>query len=233
MLADWIHDYEYGKFKLESIIYEGKFLQPKFYAERGLVQDKTGAWVEKDTLKFKGIPKKIMKNFTFEKYREWSDIITIGEETHLKIFDGLVARKKFLSMLKNSEDLDTAVVLRKRINLTLEQKRIMDYKNNCSTPLTRNDYGENMDDKVKIVLKEEYEKKLFGYYDDIDVIWKLIKQIGFIQHLNPEDNFYNLYQGISEKKRRKYFRNHGVNVFDWCLESGWTVTGLFEEMEDY
>lgn len=75
-----IHDKEYGKWKLETELIEGLFIQPKVYWEKhaslqtdenGLyLKTKDGSFVHKETKKFKGIPRQKMDDITEETYRE-------------------------------------------------------------------------------------------------------------------------------------------------------------------
>lgn len=127
--SDLVHEHEYGKWKLESKIERGVFIQPKLYYEKGL-NDK-GKMVK--TVKAKGIPKDVLKTFGEETYNEILERIAAGEE-RIELFEKKKVRKKFVTMLKAGEGFDTAQIIKKGINLRAKQKRIMDYAGNQSQP---------------------------------------------------------------------------------------------------
>jgi hypothetical protein len=231
MESQYVHNTEYGKFKLEEVIEEGLFLQPKFYAERNgyYTDEETGELKEKQTIRAKGVPKSVMKNFDFSSYENWLNIIKEGKQDFIEIYDNVLNRRKFLSALKNDDDFDKPVILRKCINLTLEQKRDIDYVNNVSKAHVRNDFGENADPDKKPMF-EKYKKLLFEYDDNSDIIFEGVRSVGFIKHIKQGENFYEHYKKLSFKARRRYFRNKGIDIMNWCYETGWTIMELFSEM---
>ncbi len=141
---------QYGKWKLESEIVEGIFLQPKTYWEKHaeLEQDKDGNLVNVETKKFKGIPSRKMHGITEATYKEifgkLQDIqrrLADGEEiTKEEAYFPLYTeaekkRVKFATNLKNGEtNFDNHYEVTKGIILTNMQKRDMDYINNTSRP---------------------------------------------------------------------------------------------------
>jgi hypothetical protein len=166
-----VDDKEYGKFKLESLIDEGVFLQPKFYAER-----------EQDghvTLRAKGIPKEIMETLSFEDYKAWLEIIKEGTQTRIDVFKGLKSRTKFISALKANDDLERVREMKKSINLVLEQKRIVDYNENTTRPHERHDYGEKAGYMTENG-KDVFKKVLESYVDDLDYLKEWISEYGYI-----------------------------------------------------
>jgi hypothetical protein len=149
-----IHNKEYGKWKLESTILEGIFLQPKTYYEKGLVVKKDGSIEQEETRKFKGIPKSKMDNITKETYEaifnkliEMQKRIENGEtipkdEHYFDLYDAPEEKRiKFATNLKNPVldengeiTFDKIFRVTKRLNLLNMQKRQMDYVNNTSKP---------------------------------------------------------------------------------------------------
>lgn len=151
-----ISDKEYGKWKLESEIVEGVFLQPKTYWEKHaeLEEDEHGNLVNVETKKFKGIPKRKMEDVNEETYKrifgrlqdlqrkkEAGEPIS-KEEIYFPIY--LKAEKKrikFATNLKNPQYDDKGKItfdghdeVTKGIILTNMQKRDMDYLRNTSKP---------------------------------------------------------------------------------------------------
>lgn len=144
MEPDMVHKNEYGKWDLEGKIESAIFIQPKMYYEKHI-----GG---KETIKAKGIPKKILNEFSGEFYKEiLSDIHSGKERIYLygnydeeqikPKFEGeQKTRKKFVSMLKAGEHFDTELYIRKSLHLRTKQKRHMNYSNNSSAPHVVNDY---------------------------------------------------------------------------------------------
>lgn len=150
MLDEMIDDKEYGKWKLESEIIEGIFLQPKTYWEKHaeLIEDEKGQLIHKETKKFKGIPSRKMDNVNEETYRtifgKLQDIqkrVANGEtiskdEAYFPLYtEPEKKRFKFAMNLKNGKtNFDEHYEITKGIVLTNMQKREMDYINNTSKP---------------------------------------------------------------------------------------------------
>ena len=150
MLDEMIDDKEYGKWKLESEIVEGIFLQPKTYWEKHaeLIEDDKGQLIHKETKKFKGIPSRKMDNVNEETYRtifgKLQDIqkrVADGEniskdEAYFPLYtEPEKKRFKFAMNLKNGKtNFDEHYEITKGIVLTNMQKRDMDYINNTSKP---------------------------------------------------------------------------------------------------
>lgn len=156
MIEDMIHDKEYGKWKLESIIKEGLFIQPKLYYENGLVVKKDGSLEAKETKKWKGVPSRKMQNIDRDTYHAIFDsLIEIQkkiengqtkftkEEMFFKVYDRPEEKRiKFATNLKHPVydketgeiTFDKKIEVPKRLNLLNMQKRNMDYINNTSKP---------------------------------------------------------------------------------------------------
>ncbi|MGE7954930.1 DNA polymerase [Lysinibacillus xylanilyticus] len=150
MRDEMIDDKEYGKWKLESEIIEGIFLQPKTYWEKHaeLIEDENGQLINKETKKFKGIPKRKMENITEQTYRdifgklcEIQERIAAGEtiskqEAYFPLYtEPEKKRFKFATNFKNGKtNFDEYYEVTKGIVLTNMQKRDMDYINKTSKP---------------------------------------------------------------------------------------------------
>lgn len=145
-----VHNKEYGKWKLESEIVEGIFLQPKTYWEKHseLEEDKDGNLVNVETKKFKGIPSRKMDGVTSDTYKEiFSKLQDIQrrqaageeiskEEAYFPLYTEVEKKRiKFATNLKNgATNFDNHYEVTKGIILTNMQKRDMDYINNTSRP---------------------------------------------------------------------------------------------------
>ncbi|HDR7311490.1 TPA: DNA polymerase [Bacillus cytotoxicus] len=221
MPDDMIDEADYGKWKLEGVIKEGIFLQPKLYAE--IYED------GKEVIRAKGIPKEKMDELSFETYRTWLEIMKEGKQDRIDVFKGYQARKKFSTTLKASEDFDTMREMRKSINLLLEQKRDIDYKANVTRPHKRYDYGDKKD-AIDFAEYREWQKKLNDMYDDVDDIKEQVDEIGYIKCMNQGDLYYTEYKQFSTSVRRKYFRKTGIPIDVWCEAAGWELNDLLEEL---
>lgn len=142
---EMIHNKEYGKWKLESELDEGIFIQPKTYYEK----DKNG----EETKKFKGVPKKYVDRLTRETYidiidhlKEVQQKLEKGEkinkkEAYYPIYKGEKKRIKFATTFKNGHtNFDMFTEVSKGILLINRQKREMDYLRNKTRPIVINDY---------------------------------------------------------------------------------------------
>ena len=214
-------DKEYGKWKLEGIVEKGIYLQPKFYAEKATDTKGTKA----DVIKSKGIPREILDTITFSDFEKWLDIIITGKDAKIDIFKDLPARKKFLTMLKDNQHMNTKVSLSKSINLTLEQKRKMDYANNSTAPRVIHDFG-TLADVEKIM-----EFKVMVPFDDVNILEKDIEHHGKIKTIPPDEPLFPLYHSLGEKARLKFFDDNGVDIMKWCAVTGWCYSDLLTEMK--
>ena len=212
---------EFGKYKLESEIVEGIFLQPKLYAEK----HRDG----KVTIKAKGVPREIRdQKMSWEYYEMLLRTMQEGTVDYIEIFNNYKARKKFMTMLKENEDLDTPRYLKKGINLLSTQKRIMDYDNNTSYPHVIPEYGALFESTIKI--DKERIAELCENYDDIDIIEEAINQFGKIQFIAHDSIYYLLYTTIEKKDIQKYFSSDGIPIEEWCRKSGWNPADFLYEM---
>lgn len=141
-----VHENEYGKWKLESVIMDGIFLQPKTYYEKHptLVEDDNGMYLSTDkenkfiknkyteTKKFKGIPSRKMEDIT--------------EDTYKTIFNKLIEIQK---RLESGEEIPKGE-LKFPLYKEKEEKRIK-----FATNLKNPQYDENgvvtFDKKVEII----------------------------------------------------------------------------------
>jgi hypothetical protein len=167
MDPDMIDDKEYGKWKKESEILEGIFIQPKVYYEKhkeflkdkegNIVHDENGNALHKETLRFKGVPKKYMKTHVnrgvyvelLERLKDLQRRIENGEKITKKMKEEAVytiyqndkRRIKFGTAIKHGiDDFDREQELKKRILLLNMQKRQMDYLRNTSRPHVVKDF---------------------------------------------------------------------------------------------
>lgn len=156
MADDMIHDKDYGKWKLESVLKEGLFLQPKTYYENEIHEGENGEISYKENKKFKGIPSRIMEDITkdtyfdiFKRLREIQLEIANGknkfteDEQFYKLYEAPEKKRvKFGTNMKHPErdketgeiTFDNHIEVTKRLNLINMQKREMDYINNTSKP---------------------------------------------------------------------------------------------------
>lgn len=168
MDEDMIDDKEYGKWKKESDILEGLFIQPKVYYEKhqeflkdkngDYVLDENGEKIHKETMRFKGVPKDIMetkinRGVYVDLLNQLKDLQRRkenGEKITKKMEDAVFEiygkeenkkRIKFGTALKHGiPDFDEKQELGKRILLLNMQKRQMDYLRNTSKPHVVRDF---------------------------------------------------------------------------------------------
>lgn len=128
---DLVDPNAYGKWKLEYILDEGIFIQPKLYYERGFSPEKNK---HVEVKKAKGVPKKMVdETFSRATYTGILDAIERGEERFF-LFQDVEVRNKFGSTLIRDLDPDVKVIIKKSLNLRAEQKRRMDFERNTSYP---------------------------------------------------------------------------------------------------
>lgn len=231
-----VHNKEYGKWKLESELELGIFIQPKTYYEK----DKNG----EETKKFKGVPKKYIKELTQEKYLDiiehLKDVQVRQEngekinktDAYYPIFTGEKKRMKFATTFKNGHvNFDLHLEVNKGIILINKQKRIMDYVGNTSKPYVFNEFGEIFEQEMR----EVAEKEMMKEYDDLeDPIKEKINQIGFILIPGKDDLFYSEYKQLSRSIKMKYFRKEKGQALDtWCQEAGEDLNELIENWRQY
>ena len=220
MDADKVHDTEYGKWKLESVIDEGVFLQPKLYAEKNAGGGQT--------IRAKGIPKEIMAGLTYDSYINWYEIIKGQEQEVINIFNDYKARMKFITMLKNNLDLNTVNFISKSIHITAMQKRQIDYNANKTKPHTIEAYGDVLADSF--VYSSKYTKLLENVSGDSDSIEELINVYGFIKPPVKGDSYYQLYKTLPQNAKVLYFGFNGQPLIEWCEMTGRHPRELLLEM---
>lgn len=126
-----VDPYKLGFWDLESIVYEGTFLQPKVYEEIVISPSKKRM---SDNRKFKGVKRSVVQSFSREKYDEIFDALKEEELDSIVVETGRETLRGFFYCVKNNIDVNTIDITDKSINLKNPQKRIMDYKNNSSKP---------------------------------------------------------------------------------------------------
>ena len=216
---DYIHDKDYGKWKLENVITEGIFLQPKLYAERG----------SEDTIRAKGIPKEILAGITYNDYVDWYHIMREQEKEVINIFNDYKTRMKFITMLKCNMDLNAVNFISKSIHVMAMQKRDIDYTNNITRPHTIAEYGDVLADCF--IHNSKYTKLLEAMDDDIEDVLELIEIYGKIKPVQNDSRLYPLYAKLSKYTINKCFSHGGTDIYDWCAQTGYKVKELLEDME--
>lgn len=119
-----------GAWDLESIVYEGIFIQPKVYSEISI----TTKGKFKTTKKFKGIKKAVITGFDIEKYQEIYDELKSGIKDAIVIERNRLTLRGFSYITKKGLDLNAVSISDKAINLKNMQKRIMHYSENETEP---------------------------------------------------------------------------------------------------
>jgi hypothetical protein len=141
---NYVHEAIYGKWKLESVNEKGIFITPKVYCEiidKKATEKLSGSLPKKDlVVKMKGVPKEFRKDYDYQKYEEILNKMQAATERQdnkalYPIFQS-VGRIKFITAIKNNQDINRKVPISKGIKLNPKSpKRIMDYLNNNSKPV--------------------------------------------------------------------------------------------------
>ena len=219
MKDKYIHDKDYGKWKLESVIEQGVFLQPKFYAEK-----QTNGKV---TIRSKGIPKEIQKTLTFEDFEKWLSDFQKAEEDKIIIFENLPSRQKFLTSLKKNTDFDYAVMQHKTIKLQAEQKRIINYNENKTAPHNLVTYGDNVTDEADTIERLDID-------DDKSLLDDFVELYGKIKTITKKGNdpdVYLLYRMMDKKtKERLFSKDSSVSIYDVSTITGLDFNDILEEL---
>ena len=119
---------EYGKFKLESDVYEGLYLAPKLYAEETIGLENLGS-----VIRAKGVDRRFRSELTFAWYERLYEGLQKGARS-IVLYDGLPNRRKLRSSILKGISPSEARYDRK--TLYFEQtKRKIDWGKNCSYPL--------------------------------------------------------------------------------------------------
>lgn len=126
---------EFGKLKLESLIKEAVFVQPKMYAESFFIPKDFSLEIPEKTesVKAKGIPHDILKTISYQNMVRMQERIEAGER-YIEIFKDYQDRGKFIMQAKHNRDIDEIVYRRKTIDASIRPKRRMDYALNDSFP---------------------------------------------------------------------------------------------------
>lgn len=224
MPAEYIDDKAYGKWKLEGVIHEGIFLQPKLYAER--FTDEKGR--ERETVKGKGIPGEKLEGFGIEDYRMWLQEMKDHKRDRIDLYDNHESRQKMVTMMKKNQDFDTMVTLKKSINLLNEQKRVMDYVNNTSAPHNLDTYEEWTEEEKQLALSDFY----FGDgTDDYDEFKEGVTKYGFIRIPQKGSRFRSEYEQMSRSVKAKYFRREASLDIDAFADAlGYEVNELVDDL---
>ncbi|TSI12486.1 hypothetical protein FOT98_18360 [Bacillus sp. HY001] len=220
-----VDDKEYGKWKLEGLVIEGIYLQPKMYAENTIFNGKT-----KEVVKMKGVPRQIIKeDIDFQQFKKWYYQVKQGAE-QIQVYESNLQVRKFLSKIKNDIDMNELMETKKSINFAREQKRHVDYKKNTTSPLERHDYGDKKDD-INVGAFDDWRNKVESFNDDISSIEEQVIQIGKIKTpVKSQKKFLAFYKQLSARVRYNYFSIDGVDINEWCKQTGWTKRQLFEQL---
>ncbi|MEB8989459.1 DNA polymerase [Bacillus cereus] len=221
-----VHDKEYGKWKLEGYVIEGLYFQPKMYAEKAINTD--GEYEE--VLRMKGVPKWVVEEqLDYNSFRKWYLQVKRGK-AEIPIYKGGERVQKFLTKSKNNIEMNELAEMHKTINFAREQKRNIDLNKNTTSPLVRNDYGENKDEKSEYEFDEWYER-LEEFNDDMNAVEELCMKFGKIQIPEKKQRkLYGLYKEYSSKAKAMCFSNEGLPIQDWCKKTGWDMKELLGEL---
>ena len=121
--AEYVHNDEIGKLKVEHYLLEGLFLQPKVYSIRT---------TEELQNKFKGVTKKRKNTFDFNFYMDIYKMLCNKQKGQLIIEDNIERLPSLITAQKRGINPNTLTITHKSLNLENVQKRNMDYKNNKS-----------------------------------------------------------------------------------------------------
>lgn len=178
MEEEFIHESEFGKWKEENEIAHGIFLEPKLYAEKPYLPDVP------ETIKGKGIPRKVLDSMDFSFYEKSLEKIKNGAE-EIKIFEGELRRRKIISAWKAGKDLDEEVPDAKKINFRLRQKRNMDWNGNDSKPWDFQMFLEEQFSKeqrtVEYLLRQEERDSWLSAHNGAPSLAWVIKKMGGIK----------------------------------------------------
>ena len=199
----FVHDYEFGKWKLEGEIKKGYFAQPKVYFEETI----TG----KTNKKFKGLPHGRVEYLSMSDYayinkrQELQDVESIPL---IKKEDGYVNQIKPITALKTNQDFNKILVIEKGLNIRgLKEKRKMDYKNNTSHPWS---FDPGTKNEMEEYFEELRKENLTWVEEQADKIYKYVQKEGYIQIPKKGTYLYKKYLEIPPKIRKRYFRMKGL-----------------------
>ena len=105
----FVDDKSPGKVKLERIVEEGLYLQPKLYAEKVEGQE--------PVLKSKGLIKEWRTDATYEHYQAMYDAMRRNEEGRMLLYESVPQRTKIITSLDRYGEIDKPTVVRKSIAL--------------------------------------------------------------------------------------------------------------------
>ena len=128
-----VDDKKAGFWKLEHVIAEGLFVQPKLYAERAT----NGEYI----LKNKGLAKEWRATASYRDYVRIYDAMVLGRVVTL--YDAIPARRKWLSAVALGVNPDLPDLRRKSIDGSRKQKRRMNYIDNSSQAWTLLEFLQN------------------------------------------------------------------------------------------
>lgn len=123
---EWCDKVELGKLDLEGRPQKALFLRPKVYAE--ILSD------EETNIKFKGLSKETQKQIDFSFYEMLLDEIIEGDKKDIVIEKNRLTFRSIMYMKKQGLEDDYFEERDKKMNLDTMEKRIMDYKNNTTSP---------------------------------------------------------------------------------------------------
>ncbi|MED1549153.1 hypothetical protein P4U72_28965, partial [Bacillus paranthracis] len=165
----------------------------------------------------------------YNSFRKWYLQVKRGK-AEIPIYKGGERVQKFLTKSKNNIEMNELAEMHKTINFAREQKRNIDLNKNITSPLVRNDYGENKDEKSEYEFDEWYER-LEEFNDDMNAVEELCMKFGKIQIPEKKQRkLYGLYKEYSSKAKAMCFSNEGVPIQDWCKKTGWDMKELLGEL---
>ena len=174
--TEYVHDSEFGKWKLEAYIKEGIFLAPKLYAE--LHPD------ESPTLKAKGVPKNAREAKGFSWYQDALESLKAGQ-TKLTFYTGGKRRMKIISAMKRGDDLDSQMPDEKTFYFSRRQKRNVDWIGNQSWPwdakIFYDEMAEHQENQERAAVRSEYRKVWMAEHNGAPSLWWAVKKLGGVK----------------------------------------------------
>lgn len=123
---DMVDGVKLGAWDLEAEPIKALFLKPKVYSE--VLENKTN-------IKFKGISKETQKNLTFDDYEMLLEELETKKNDFVLVEKNKLMMRSIMYLEKNGLDLASYEYRDKKMNINTIEKRNMDYKNNCTSPL--------------------------------------------------------------------------------------------------
>lgn len=260
---EMVHSKEYGKWKLESVLEEGIFIQPKTYYERSkpiMKEIKKEIPVMKDgyyrveevtvkkeliieeTKKFKGVPNKYVQPLTRHTYM---DIVNKLKELQVRSENGEKIKKEdaYYSIYKGEKKrIKFATTLKNGVDnfdlFTEVSKGIL----LINRQKRKMDYINNKTfphaiydygESWEAEQLDEAMKEWENEFKEYDDIKEKVKMYGYIKIPEMGDQYYYEYQDLNNSVRKKYFRKNGLALDVWCKEANEDPALLMDELRGY